>query len=76
MPAFDFDQTVTKTLELEDVLLQHWIAAVFGAIALYLLKNKYGNGLNGVPGPFLAGISPADNEVYDRIHPFLQIISS
>jgi hypothetical protein len=28
-----------------------------GTIMLYLLKNKYGNGLNGVPGPFFAGLS-------------------
>jgi hypothetical protein len=76
MPTVDFDQAVATGLEVKELILQHWIAAVFGAIALYLLKNKYGNGLNGVPGPFLAAISPADNEVYDRIHPFLQIISS
>ena len=55
MPAIDFDQAVTRSLEIKEVLFQHWIAAVIFVIVLYLLKNKYGNGLNGIPGPFFAG---------------------
>ena len=65
MPAVDLDQAVATGLEVKEFVLQHWIAAILGAIAIYLLKNKYGNGLNGIPGPFLAGISPAGNEAYD-----------
>ena len=57
MPAIDFDQAVTKSLEIKEILLQHWIAAIVSIIGLYLLKNKYGNGLNGVPGPFFAGVT-------------------
>jgi hypothetical protein len=55
MPAIDFDQAVTRSLEIKEVLFQHWVAAIISVIALYLLKNKYGNGLNGIPGPFFAG---------------------
>jgi hypothetical protein len=60
MPALDMDQVVNKSVEVKDLLLQHWIAAIFGTITLYLLKNKYGNGLNGIPGPFFAGIPSAE----------------
>ena len=55
MPAIDFDQALTRSLEIKQILLEHWIAAIISIIGLYLLKNKYGNGLNGVPGPFFAG---------------------
>ena len=55
MPAIDFDQAVTKSLEVKEILVQHWVAAIISVIGLYLLKNKYGNGLNGIPGPFFAG---------------------
>jgi len=55
MPTIDVNEVAVKTLESKDFLLQHWIAVILGAIVLYLLKNKYGNGLNGIPGPFLAG---------------------
>jgi hypothetical protein len=65
MPAIDLDRAVATGLEVKEFVLQHWIAGIFGAIAIYLLKNKYGNELNGIPGPFLAGISPAGYEVYD-----------
>jgi hypothetical protein len=56
MPTVDMNEVAIKSLEIKDFLLQHWIAAILGGLVLYLLKNKYGNGLNGIPGPFLAGI--------------------
>ncbi|KAF5981288.1 cytochrome P450 monooxygenase [Fusarium bulbicola] len=44
-----------------DLFLQHpWAyltAALVGLLATKLLINKYGNGLNGVPGPALASLS-------------------
>lgn len=75
MPAVDLDQAVATSLEVKEFLLQHWGAVILGAFALYLLKNKYGNGLNGVPGPFLAGISHALWRLTNRIHPLLQVVS-
>jgi hypothetical protein len=55
MPTIDMNEVAIKSLEIKDFLLQHWIAVIFGGLFLYLLKKKYGNGLNGIPGPFLAG---------------------
>jgi hypothetical protein len=49
------NEVAIKSLEIKDFLLQHWIAVILGGLVLYLLKNKYGNDLNGIPGPFLAG---------------------
>jgi hypothetical protein len=56
MPTVDMNEVALKSLEIKDFLLQHWIAVIFGGLVIYLLKNKYGNGLNGIPGPFFAGI--------------------
>lgn len=55
MPAIEWDRAVSTSFEAKNFLLHHWVEAIFAAFALYLLKNKYANGLNGIPGPFLGG---------------------
>lgn len=76
MPAV-INEVVVKTLEIKDFLLQHWIGVILGGIVLYLLKNKYGNGLNGIPGPFLAGnfLQPIAINLKFRFHRILQALS-
>jgi hypothetical protein len=57
MSALDKDQFLNALVEVMDVLLRHWILAITATIVVYLLKNKFSNGLNGVPGPFVTGMS-------------------
>ncbi|KIW21901.1 uncharacterized protein PV07_12691, partial [Cladophialophora immunda] len=40
-----------------DLVEQYWATLLLGFVALHLLVNKYGRGLNSIPGPFLAGFS-------------------
>jgi hypothetical protein len=56
MFGIDMKQFVSASVEFKDVLLRHWAVAIIGTITLYMLKNKYGSGLNGILGPFLAGM--------------------
>ncbi|KAJ5450254.1 uncharacterized protein N7458_006703 [Penicillium daleae] len=39
------------------ILSQHWIAVSLTALALWLVKNRYHNGLNKYPGPLLASLT-------------------
>src|SRR5579862_1842875 len=76
MPAIDWDQAVSTSFEIKNLLLSHWISVTFALIALYFLNNKYGNGLNGIPGPFLAGTNAPIPSLNQRFHGILQVVSS
>lgn len=39
------------------ILSQHWIAVSLTAVVLWLVKNRYHNGLNKYPGPLLASLT-------------------
>ncbi|KAH8170821.1 cytochrome p450 domain-containing protein [Sarocladium implicatum] len=39
------------------LLVQHWIIATSSLLTLYLVKNRFNNGLNKYPGPFLASLT-------------------
>lgn len=39
------------------ILSQHWVAVSLTALALWLVKNRYHNGLNKYPGPLLASLT-------------------
>lgn len=39
------------------ILSQHWVAVSLTALVLWLLKNRYHNGLNKYPGPLLASLT-------------------
>lgn len=39
------------------LLSQHWLLVSGTALLLWLVKNRYQNGLNKYPGPFLASIT-------------------
>lgn len=38
-------------------VLQHWLTLTISVAAAWLLKNRYNNGLNKYPGPFLASLT-------------------
>ncbi|KAL1881314.1 hypothetical protein Daus18300_001167 [Diaporthe australafricana] len=38
-------------------VLQHWLPALFVIICAWLLRNRFHNGLNKYPGPFLASLT-------------------
>lgn len=40
-----------------DVLSQHWLAVSCALLFLWLVKNRYHNGLHKYPGPFLASLT-------------------
>ena len=40
--------------EILSLVLKHWILVFFGSAAIFLLRNKYYNGLSSYPGPWLA----------------------
>lgn len=39
------------------ILSQHWLAVFLTTLLLWLIKNRYHNGLNKYPGPFLASLT-------------------
>jgi len=39
------------------LVLQHWIAVSISIALAYLVRNRYRNGLNKYPGPFLASLT-------------------
>ncbi|KAM7199664.1 hypothetical protein V8F33_004316 [Rhypophila sp. PSN 637] len=39
------------------LLAQHWAAVVFSLVLAWLVRNRYHNGLNKYPGPFLASLT-------------------
>lgn len=43
--------------ELFQFLLQHWLSVAATAVLTWLVKNRYHNGLNKIPGPFLASLT-------------------
>lgn len=45
------------TERLVHLVLQHWLSLSVGVLAAWLLKNRYHNGLNKHPGPFLASLT-------------------
>ncbi|KAH8903134.1 cytochrome P450 [Coniochaeta sp. PMI_546] len=40
-----------------EFLVQHWLSVIAAAVLAYLVKNRYHNGLNKYPGPFLASVT-------------------
>ncbi|KAL2021696.1 hypothetical protein VTK56DRAFT_6788 [Thermocarpiscus australiensis] len=45
------------TDQLVQLLSQHWLAAVLAVVLAWLTRNRYHNGLNKYPGPFLASLT-------------------
>jgi hypothetical protein len=45
------------TEALLDVLTRHWLALTGVAVAAWLLRNRYHNGLSKFPGPFMASLT-------------------
>ncbi|KAK3316046.1 cytochrome P450-like protein [Apodospora peruviana] len=45
------------TDRLIQLLTQHWAAVLLSVILAWLVKNRYHNGLNKYPGPFLASLT-------------------
>jgi hypothetical protein len=43
--------------ELFQFLLQHWLPVAATAVLAWLAKNRFNNGLNKIPGPFLASLT-------------------
>lgn len=43
--------------QVADFLLQHWLSVIVAAVLVWLVKNRYHNGLNRYPGPFLASLT-------------------
>ena len=39
------------------ILAQHWVAAILTLVFAWLFRNRYHNGLNRYPGPFLASLT-------------------
>ncbi|KAK5653322.1 hypothetical protein OQA88_9013 [Cercophora sp. LCS_1] len=39
------------------LLVQHWVSVVLVGVLAWLVKNRYHNGLNKYPGPFLASLT-------------------
>lgn len=39
------------------LLAQHWLAAIAAVVLAWLIRNRYHNGLNKYPGPFLASLT-------------------
>ena len=39
------------------VVFQHWLRVLVIAVAAWLLRNRYYNGLNKYPGPFMASLT-------------------
>lgn len=39
------------------LLVQHWPAVLVTVVLAWLVKNRYHNGLNKYPGPFLASLT-------------------
>jgi hypothetical protein len=58
---FVFSKILPKMHGLTDhilrILSQHWIAVSLTALVLWLVKNRYHNGLNKYPGPLLASLT-------------------
>jgi hypothetical protein len=40
-----------------EFLFQHWLSVTATALLAWLVKNRYHNGLNKYPGPFLASLT-------------------
>jgi hypothetical protein len=38
-------------------LVQHWLSVIATAVLAWLVKNRYHNGLNKYPGPFVASLT-------------------
>ncbi|KAG7286032.1 hypothetical protein NEMBOFW57_008331 [Staphylotrichum longicolle] len=45
------------TDQIIQVLSQHWLPIIFAAVVAWLVRNRYHNGLNKYPGPFLASLT-------------------
>ena len=43
--------------QIVQVLSQHWLPILLAAVLAWLVRNRYHNGLNKYPGPFLASLS-------------------
>ena len=43
--------------QLLHVLAQHWLSVISVAVLAWLARNRYHNGLNRYPGPFLASLT-------------------
>lgn len=43
--------------EVVDFLLRHWLSVAAAAVLVWLVRNRYYNGLNRYPGPFLASLT-------------------
>lgn len=39
------------------VVLDHWLSVIVTVVVAWLVKNRYHNGLNKYPGPFLASLT-------------------
>lgn len=39
------------------LLAQHWAAVILAVVSAWLVRNRYHNGLNKYPGPFLASLT-------------------
>ncbi|OIW25223.1 cytochrome P450-like protein [Coniochaeta ligniaria NRRL 30616] len=40
-----------------EFVVQHWLSVITAVVLAYLAKNRYHNGLNKYPGPFLASLT-------------------
>ena len=47
--------TLTETIV--DLILQHWAVVGGVAVVAWLAKNRFNNGLNKYPGPFVASLT-------------------
>ncbi|ROV90201.1 hypothetical protein VSDG_08773 [Cytospora chrysosperma] len=45
------------TDEILHAVLQHWLPVLVTVVAIWLLRNRYHNGLNKYPGPFMASLT-------------------
>ncbi|KAK4101594.1 cytochrome P450-like protein [Parathielavia hyrcaniae] len=45
------------TDQIAHAVSQHWLPVVLAVVAAWLVRNKYYNGLNKYPGPFLASLT-------------------
>jgi len=43
--------------EIVGFIVQHWLSVIVTAVLAWLVKNRYHNGLNKYPGPFLASLT-------------------
>lgn len=45
------------TDRLIQLVAEHWFTLIVVAVAIWLLRNRYHNGLNKYPGPFMASLT-------------------